>query len=318
MTQFETNNCRRFSVLAAARDNQMTSLLEETLDWEGYPYDICDSREEVFAVMEESHSPIVLIDEDAAGIDALNLCRSLRTRSAERYIYIILISSPYRGREQLVAGLEAGADEYLLKPVTEAELRVRLRIACRILTLEQSLKKSLEELQHLSVRDPLTGLFNRRYLLEHLPQEIKRAYRYDRPLSLILFDLDHFKAINETYGHGVGDQVLQISAEKVHESIRSEIDWVVRYGGEEFLLVLPETEFGGAIVVAERLRASLAQAPILAGEARLEVTGSFGVATLPGFPKRERLALETLIECADRCLYEAKAAGRNRVEGITL
>ena len=318
MTQFETNNCRRFSVLAAARDNQMTSLLEETLDWEGYPYDICDSREEVFAVMAESHSPIVLIDEDAAGIDALNLCRSLRTRSAERYIYIILFSSPYRGREQLVAGLEAGADEYLLKPVTEAELRVRLRIACRILTLEQSLKKSLEELQHLSVRDPLTGLFNRRYLLEHLPQEIKRAYRYDRPLSLILFDLDHFKAINETYGHGVGDQVLQISAEKVHESIRSEIDWVVRYGGEEFLLVLPETEFGGAIVVAERLRASLAQAPILAGKARLEVTGSFGVATLPGFPKRERLALETLIECADRCLYEAKAAGRNRVEGITL
>lgn len=259
---------------------------------------------------------IVLTDWVMPEMDGLALCRAIRALPLASYTYIILLTAQ-ESKDDLVTGLESGADEYLIKPVSAAELRARLKIARRILNLERSLKQSLEELRNLSVKDPLTELYNRRYLAERLPQEIKRAARYGRNLSLIMLDLDHFKAINDRYGHGTGDGVLKICAEALQEAIRQEIDWAARYGGEEFLLILPETDHGEALLVAERLREHFARQPWRIGSLEVGLTASFGVATYPHH-RRGTLGAQVLLEAADRALYQAKNGGRNKVCSMPL
>jgi two-component system, cell cycle response regulator len=259
---------------------------------------------------------IVLTDWVMPGMDGLALCRAIRELPRDSYTYVILLTAQ-ESKADLVAGLESGADEYLIKPVDEAELRARLKIAQRILNLERSLKLSLEEIKNLSVKDPLTELYNRRYLAERLPQEIKRAARYGRDLSLIMLDLDHFKAVNDRHGHGTGDGVLKACAAVLQEAIRQEVDWAARFGGEEFLLILPETDHGGALVVAERLREQFARQPLRIADVEIPLSASFGVATYP-HDRRATLGAETLLEAADRALYQAKQGGRNRVCSIPL
>ncbi|KIH76323.1 response regulator receiver modulated diguanylate cyclase [Geoalkalibacter ferrihydriticus] len=303
-----------FPVLVVEDNPPICSLLQNALEGAGHASLCVTNGPDALAQLEQGYFPIVITDLVVSGMDGLELCRTIRERFQKYYIYIIVLTA--RGsREDLIEGLEAGADEYLVKPLGEAELRARLKIARRILDLESSLKKSLEEFKNLSVKDSLTGFFNRRYLAERLPQEIRRAVRYGRPLSLLLFDLDHFKRVNDQFGHQVGDLLLQQCGVSVVDALRHDLDWAVRYGGEEFLVVLPETDLDGALVVAERLRSSLAQFDISTPQGPVRTTASFGVASLPETSTRQRLAAEALIECADRCLYEAKREGRNRVKG---
>jgi diguanylate cyclase (GGDEF)-like protein len=215
--------------------------------------------------------------------------------------------------------LEAGADEYLVKPVHRAELTMRLKTADRILSLESSLKKSYEEIKALSVKDPLTKVYNRGYLDERLVHEVKRTFRFERPLSLIMLDIDHFKIINDTYGHSTGDQILKECAWFMSNCVRKEIDWVARYGGEEFVIVLPETPLAGALVGAERSRAGLASHVIDAGGTELRITASFGVTSFTPCDQKEDLTMAAaLVERADTCLYQAKKEGRNRVVSAQL
>jgi diguanylate cyclase (GGDEF)-like protein len=176
-----------------------------------------------------------------------------------------------------------------------------------------SLEKANKEIRLLSRTDPLTGCYNRGHLNELLPREIKRALRYRHPLSLAMCDIDHFKKVNDTYGHQCGDQVLKNFVQSISELIRSDSDWLARYGGEEFLLVLPETKLENAFGLAERLRNHLAQKVIEAEDDKVSITASFGVTGFKASDPPQNITFQTLINTADKYLYAAKKRGRNRV-----
>jgi two-component system cell cycle response regulator len=238
------------------------------------------------------------------------LCRAVRSAKLDGYVYTILVTSR-DAIEHLVAGLQAGADDYLTKPVLEPELLARLNTGKRIVELERNLRAANEENRRLSVTDALTGAFNRRYLMEKLPHEIERSVRYPHPLSLLMCDVDHFKKINDTYGHQAGDVVLQAVVAGIKQKIRN-TDWVARYGGEEFVVVLPETTAENAAKVAETLRDHLAKIPIGFGSQTVHVTASFGVAGWNGAVPVDA-SLDVLVAECDACVYESKSLGRNRV-----
>ncbi len=317
MTLTDETSPSPFPVLIVEDDRFLRGVLEDMLAEAGYPVEAVSNGAEALRLMAQGAYRILITDWVMPGMDGLELCRLLRRKPSDRYTYILMLTA-HGEKEDLIAGLEAGADEYLVKPVNPVELNLRLKIAQRILNLERSLRQSIEEIKQLSLKDPLTGLYNRRFLVERLPQEIKRSYRYSRPLSLVMVDIDHFKAINDTYGHPAGDAVLKVCAGCLMETVRDDLDWVVRYGGEEFVLVLPETDLDGALAAAERLRQRAAEERIGAEGQQIRITASFGVASLPPQPKKEWLRMESLLECADRCLYRAKREGRNRVRGLRL
>ncbi len=185
---------------------------------------------------------------------------------------------------------------------------------------EASLRQSEELYHQLAITDPLTGIFNRRQFYHLARLELHRSCRYHHPLTMIIFDLDHFKQVNDTYGHATGDRVLQAFADLVRNAVR-QIDIFARYGGEEFILLLPETNFRPGIAIAERLRRQVAAAPLLLEQNRIQITISVGVSVLdptgqPILPQPE--ILDQLISQADQALYEAKKAGRNRVNSFSL
>ena len=307
-----------FPILIAEDNALLRRILEANLREIGYDVVAAADGREALKILTRGNYPLIITDWVMPGLDGPQLCRAVRNLALDHYTYIILLTSQ-DSKESVIKGLEAGADEYLVKPVDPAELTVRLNTARRILDLESSLKQSLEENRRLSMRDPLTGIYNRRYLDDRLSQEIKRTFRYERSLSVVMFDIDHFKRVNDTYGHHAGDQVLRGCAECAQSGVRENIDWLARYGGEEFVMVLPETDLTGAMIVAERLRVLIeSHVTTVRGES-LSVTASFGVASFnPPDQKEDLTVAETLLDCADNCLYQAKGEGRNRVKGVQL
>lgn len=189
----------------------------------------------------------------------------------------------------------------------------RERIQRTLLFEHRQLLAAYDEIRRLSITDSLTGAYNRQFLTDRLPAEVERARRYVRALSIVMFDVDHFKSLNDTYGHPTGDAYLRMLAATVRRAVRAEVDWLARYGGEEFLLVLPETDAAAASRVAERLRTTVSAMTLVAGEQNVGRTASFGVSTL----EPDIRDAEDLIRVADERLYSAKHAGRNRVEDGT-
>lgn len=305
-------------VLVVEDSEFMRRILEGHLRDMGYKVTSVANGREAIEKLAVLHHPIVITDLVMPEMDGLELCRTIRERNGAGYIYLIMLTS-HGSKEEMIRGLEAGADEYLIKPVNRAELMVRLKTADRIITLESSLRQSYEEIKALAVKDPLTKVYNRRYLDERLVHEVKRAFRFTRPLSLIMFDIDHFKLINDTFGHTAGDKVLVECADLISGSIRKEVDWIARYGGEEFAVVLPETRLPGAVTAAERLRAKLASRPACAHGLDIRVTASFGVSNFtPQSHKEDLSKAAALVTAADEGLYKAKKAGRNRVESVQI
>jgi two-component system chemotaxis response regulator CheY len=259
--------------------------------------------------------PILLTDWEMPGLDGPELVAQVRAGDWPGYVYAILLTGR-DGREHVLAGLAAGADDYLKKPVDEAELVARLKTGCRVAELERRLRAAERAARQQSLTDALTGAANRRHLVTELPLELERARRFARPLAVAICDIDHFKHINDRHGHPAGDAVLQQFARTLKAGLR-EIDWVARYGGEEFVVVMPGTDHAGAVAVAERLRAAIEATPIDAGATTVSITASLGVASVaPGWPDSTRP--EALIELADLCLYRSKQGGRNRVTGEVL
>jgi diguanylate cyclase (GGDEF)-like protein len=302
-----------FPILIADDDPVTRKLLERTLTKKGYAVTVVDDGHTAWERFQEEFFPLVVSDWMMPGMDGLEICKAIRGVETEGYVFIILLTSR-DNRDDIVRGLEAGADDYLTKPFNPAELAARINTGIRVLELERSLKKANDEIRVLSITDRLTGCYNRLYMDERLEPEIKRAKRYRHWLSVIMCDLDHFKQVNDTYGHQVGDVVLKKFAEVINQSIRDKVDWAVRYGGEEFIIILPETDLEGAHVVAERLRRSIAGTPFASEEKNFSITASFGVAGLNEKTPWEKLTIDHIIQFADDLLYAAKDAGRNQIQ----
>jgi diguanylate cyclase (GGDEF)-like protein len=243
------------------------------------------------------------------GLDGIEVCRNIRKRGLdERYIYTVLLTGKSE-KKDLIRAMEAGADDYLVKPFDAEELRARLLACKRILDLHDDLASAQESLRFAAMHDFLTRLWNRAEIVSFLERELVRARREKKPVGVVLLDVDHFKSINDSLGHRSGDIVLQELVQRLRSQLRG-YDGVGRYGGEEFLLVLPGCDLAGALVRADEIRRSIAKVPVVPGATNVSVTVSMGVTIAhcgEGDPAM-------LLHDADVALYRAKKNGRDRVE----
>jgi len=303
-----------FPILIAEDEAVSRKVMIKHLTKAGYDVTAVANGRQALEAFEEKFYPFILTDWVMPEMDGLELCRAIRGKRDRGYVYVILLTNK-GARDDIIVGLEAGADDYLTKPVYFVELIARINNGMRVLELERNLKKAGDEIYHLTVTDSLTGTFNRRYLNEHLPDAMQKALTKSYPFSLILCDIDHFKKVNDTYGHLIGDAVLRSFARIVKDTVNDQKDWVVRYGGEEFLLVLPETDISEARGLSEMLREFVAQATIKASGHDIKISASFGLSGLESLNNEGDLTPEKLLNQADEHLYQAKKEGRNRVVG---
>ncbi len=286
-------------------------LLDATLRKWGYEVVVACDGNEAWRILQSNDAPkIAILDWVMPGMTGPEVCRNVRANTKEKdiYTYILLLTSKSQ-REDLIEGMESGADDYLTKPFDQHELKVRLRPGLRIIELQQELITAREELREQATKDFLTRIWNRSSILDILDRELDRGRRDKQPLGVILADLDHFKLVNDNYGHFSGDAVLREFVRRMSASMRS-YDAVGRYGGEEFLVVLPGCDDAATRKQAERMRAALAGEAMAFNEESRTITCSFGAtASVPGV----EVTAESLIRLADDALYRAKRQGRNRV-----
>jgi two-component system cell cycle response regulator len=298
-------------VLIAEDEAASRHLLESLLRRWGYDVTVARDGLEAKEILQRPDAPkLAVLDWLMPRLDGVELCRELRRRKTDPYTYILLLTAKHTKRD-VVHGLEAGADDYIIKPFDPQELRVRLRTGKRILYLLDQLTVARERLRDLAARDPLTKLWNHNSIIELLGNELARANRQGTPVGVVLLDLDHFKRINDAYGHLTGDRVLCAAAEAMRTTIRP-YDAVGRYGGEEFLVVLPGCNAVNATSHAERLRLAFSRAAVKTRDGQdVPFTASFGVTVVgPG----SGVDAEGTIHAADSALYVAKGSGRDRVE----
>jgi diguanylate cyclase (GGDEF)-like protein len=296
-------------ILIAEDETVQRRLLEGLLKRWGHEVITASDGQQAWAALTAEEPPdLAILDWIMPGMDGLRVCRELRKNSDRKYIYIILLTARDRTQD-LVEAMEAGADEYLVKPFDAQELKARLIAGKRILDLQEQLVCANRTLQFQATHDPLTTLFNRGAIVRILENELARSLRDRQPTSIILIDIDHFKKINDTRGHSAGDAVLRRAAQRMHSSVRG-YDSVGRYGGEEFLIVLPGCSLHMAAQRAEQIRIMLGEPSPDASE--LSITASMGVAVARG-----KTVVDELLACADDALYQAKRNGRNRVETIS-
>ena len=260
---------------------------------------------------------IVISDWVMPNLDGLGLCQRIRNEPFSKYTYIILLTG-MSGKTNLISGIAAGADDFATKPINSEELEVRLRSAKRILNLEKTLAFQNEELERANKKlvtyattDGLTGLYNRRAFQEHLEETLLYSRRANETLSLLILDVDYFKAYNDTFGHVEGDTALKIVSSLLKENSRNN-DFVARFGGEEFTVILPNTNYNGATLCAEVLRSAIEKYPWL----ERNVTISIGVTTVEYQRDRQEDVSEMytrILSEADQALYRSKSTGRNKV-----
>ena len=308
-------------VLVVSQDADVLQSLADQLAAAGHVSSCARSREEALQKVLSDFPQALVLDGFSAGGEGDSLCRHLRQARLGQYLYVVALTAS-QGHEELSAVFDAGVDDFLVKPVHASVLTARLRAGLRVIGLQEQGQRDKEEmrrfamelavanrrLQHAAYEDSLTRLPNRRCALERLTQESARAARTGRNLACIVADLDHFKRVNDTYGHDAGDQVLQAIAELMRSTIRSS-DLACRLGGEEFVILCPDADVNGARLCAERLCARVAAHRIRSGKAEIAVTISMGVAAREIAMKQAN----DLLKKADKAVYAAKQSGRNRV-----
>lgn len=297
---------RRARLLLVDDDRAMLDYMSKLVREAGYDPMCASTWTDALRLFREEKPDLVLLDVMMPTVDGFKLARIIKA-DAPQFVPIILLTA-LDDLESKRRGMAAGADDFLSKPVTPLELQIRLSSMLRIKDLTDQLARANERLNELATTDALTGLYNRRALYAQLEREFERAQRYRRPLSVVMLDVDHFKQVNDTYGHQIGDRVLQLIGDVLRASIRS-ADFGARFGGEEFMVLAPETGRETVGVMAERIRTTVAATSAKAGDGVPKVTVSLGVATT------ELVAATThdeLVRIADDALYQAKRGGRNR------
>lgn len=288
--------------------NSGEPLLEKSLARWGYDVWTAENGQKALHLLtQENPATLAILNSEMEGLRGAELCRKLRAQSGDQYIYVILLAEKSQG-DDLLEAFEQGADDYISKPYDGYELRAKLVVAKRILSLQERLLSMRDELMVQATRDALTGLWNRRATMESLARELSRGQREKRPVGVLLADIDNFKKINDTYGHLAGDCVLQTVATRLRNAMRT-YDTVGRYGGEEFLIVSPGCDESALMRRAEHLRLAIAAGPVVTREGNIYVTLSLGAVVAA-----TEVPQEHLIKTADEALYRAKRAGRNRSE----
>ncbi len=301
----------KFKILIADDSPVSRRVLEAFLVKRDYEVISAGDGEEALLLLSREDAPrLAVLDWMMPRLDGISLCRKLREQSEDKhYVYVILLTARTE-RSDVLKGLDSGADDYITKPFDPAQLDARLRVGRRILDLQDKLIAARDELRFRASHDTLTGVSNRAVILETLRREQSRQQREGGSFGIIMVDLDHFKSVNDTYGHLCGDAVLQETAKIMQASLRP-YDVVGRYGGEEFLIVVPRSDAPSAQRVAERIRKAIAAKPILTPAGEIRVTASFGVAASSDASSIES---QHLLQMADDALYRAKQNGRNRSE----
>jgi two-component system, cell cycle response regulator len=298
---------RNASLLVAEANRLVAERVSTTLALDGHRVKVAGSFSEASAAARQSAFELIIISLALDDDHGLRLASHLRALDDTRHIPLLLIVEE-SDISELVRGLDLGVSDYLFRPIDRNELLARTRSQVRRRRFHQRLRANYERSLTLALTDPLTGLYNRRFLSAHLGTVLRQMHEQGKSVSIILADIDHFKAINDAHGHDAGDEVLRAIAQQVADNIRS-FDMAARYGGEEFVVVMPDTPQEDAFAVAERLRERIAEAPIRApGGGLLSVTTSFGVAASVRGDSGS-----SLLKRADQALYSAKHEGRNRV-----
>ncbi len=296
-------------VLIAEDENISRHKLEKFLENLDYEVISCKDGLEAWNIILSGKGPnLLILDWLMSGMDGVEICRKVRKLARELYTFILLLTSKDE-QEDIIEGMEAGADDYITKPFNQNELRVRLEAGKRIVKLNEEILDMRNNLKKKAIHDELTGLYNRHYMSEILEKEFPRTLRYQTDLSCLLLDLDYFKEVNDTFGHAFGDMVLrEFSTCLKHEARKTDIPF--RYGGEEFMLLLSNTGILGAQKVAEKIRSACEQKTYDDGNNSTTVTVSIGIASVK---QHQLLESKELLALADKALYRAKAEGRNRV-----
>jgi two-component system cell cycle response regulator len=292
-----------------AEDDIITSrILEKNLLSWGYEVVLARSGEQAWQALKDINLRLAILDWMMPGMDGVEICKKIRRRKKYKYTYIILLSAKDR-KQDIIAGLSSGADDYMAKPVNFLELRARLQTGKRIIDLEDKLLFVQSQLKDLASRDSLTKLWNRTEISKFLREELDRGQREKKPLGVIMLDVDYFKKINDFFGHEIGDLALLQVVSRIKRKVRKS-DKVGRYGGDEVIIVLPNCDLVEIRKISERLRASVARRGVKTGLETFPVTISAGCASTEN---RLQPSAEKLIRAADAALLRAKNQGRNCV-----
>lgn len=293
-------------VLIAHADAQTRAVLRDILTPLEYELTEAGDVDELEAEFERSAADVTLLDAQLAPDAGVSLITRIKSHADAYFTSIVMIDRDL-DVEGARAKLGSGAYDFLIEPLRPAEVVARVQAAARTRSLQEALLLQGRRLETLIFEDPLTQLYNRRFMLTQLAALVSGARRHQRPLSVVMLDVDHFKSLNDTHGHDVGDRVLVTVARAMRDRLRAE-DYVGRLGGEEFLALLPDSDADAAGEVADALRATVADAGIVAGGEEVHITVSAGHATWDGELPEE------LLKRADDAMYRAKAAGRDAVE----
>ena len=297
--------------LLVADDSQVSRAILSaiTKEW-GYEVILAEDGEQAWQIMQQDDAPqLLLLDWEMPKMNGIEVCEHIIAKASENPPYIVLLTSRSTSND-IVEGLSKGASDYLSKPFDSAELQVRLQVGKRMQEMQDKLNTTLQELTELASHDALTGLLNRRAIMEVLPKECKRIERQEQFLCIGMCDIDHFKQINDTYGHLIGDEVLKEVTKRMQYALRDH-DLLGRYGGEEFLVITPVDNIKNGTIAYQRICQAVSTLPIEIDELSISVTVSCGVSSYS--PEKDKQNMAKLIARADEALYQAKDAGRDQV-----